>query len=170
MSNVVIIDTRQPRTFERIVPLSNPEARPQVQSGRIVVGPIIYTSLGEPSHRTIVQSQAYNAAADVISINREPRMYWEDKGWTKTGNTYTGYFVSISNGWRGEIECGIAGIPVSCFIFDPPRQLWSHSHRSCFSHIGKGKYSVHFNRRPETVDAAIMTVEQILMEAMGRRR
>jgi len=170
MPNVVIIGTRQPRTFERVVPLSNPEARPEVQSGRIIVGPIIYTSSGEISGRILVQPKRPTGITDIIGVSREPRMYGEDKGWTKSGDTYTGYFGSNSSGWRGEIVCDSAGIPRTCYISDPPRQLWRHPHRCCFSHVGKGKYAVHFNKCPETVDAAIMTVEQVLREATGRRR
>ena len=104
----------------------------------------------------------------VARVPRDPTTYWQDKGWTKSGDIYTGFFGSNGQRWPGVIKWHKRGLR-DCHITSPPSGLWEHPHAPCFSHIGKGKYSVHFNRQPQTVDAVIITVERILNEATGRR-
>jgi len=99
----------------------------------------------------------------VVEISRAKTL-WEDRGWSRSGNTYVGSFVA--DGWKspGEIIWSrneLAG----CFISNPPPGLWRHAHRVCFSPVGDARYAVHFKLVPENVDSTITTVEQILREA-----
>ncbi len=94
-----------------------------------------------------------------IAIARKPTSLWEDKGWQRTGDTYTGFFSNNRRRWYGEIKWGRNGLR-DCFIFNPPQELSRHEHWCCFSHKGNGKYAVHFSTPPRNVDAAIMNVEK----------
>ncbi|MFC1865143.1 hypothetical protein ACFLYB_00305 [Chloroflexota bacterium] len=119
----------------------------------------------ERRERIVVKPRRKNP----IPVVRQQTAYWEDKGWSRSRQAYSGYFGS--NGYRcpGWIGWSKRGLRY-CYIKKPPRGLWNHSHRGCFSHIGEEVYSVHFQEKPETIDATIMSVEKILSEATGRRK
>jgi len=163
VSKVTLTATRTPRTRvasardrAEVPPINKPDctdtkpkrSRSSATSSKIVI---------EPQRR-----------GRIARVPRDPTTYWQDKGWTKSGYIYTGFFGSNGQRWPGVIKWHKRGLR-DCHITSPPSGLWEHPHAPCFSHIGKGRYSVHFNRQPQTVDAAIITVERILNEATGRR-
>jgi len=161
---VTLTATRTPRLNLVASARSRAEAPPLYKPDRTGAEPKrLYSSV--TSSNIIVEPQRRGRAA---RVPRDPTTYWQDKGWTKSGDTYTGFFSINSQRWPGVIKWHKRGL-WDCHISNPPGGLWEHPHAQCFSYIGKGKYSVHFARQPKTVDAAIITVERILNEATGRR-
>jgi len=163
--NVTIIRTRPVESHRITPPQKKSGAVLQRQRDQIVVEPQLLSVPSKSLQRIVVEP---TMRTDTVPVMRQPASYWEDKGWTKNRQTYTGYFGS--NGYRcpGRIQWGQRGLR-NCYIYSPPQELWRHPHHRCFCYLGDGKYGVHFQRTPLTVDAAIMTVEQVLNEAVGRR-
>ena len=131
----------------------------------IVVEPRLPASSSRASCPIIVEPQWHPG---IVEVTREPSFYWEDKGWQRQGDTYLGHFGTNSRRCPGIIIWDKQGLR-DCYISNPPHELWKHPHAPCFCYVGDGKYSVHFSSRPQTVDAAIITVERILKEATRRR-
>lgn len=93
---------------------------------------------------------------------------WVEKGWQRNGNGYTGTYRAGGRQWRGLIEEPYPG-GYKAFIWDPPlRELDRHPHRPCFRRNGGGgRYEVHFQSLPASLDHAITNVETVLAEALG---
>ena len=154
--HVSIIRTRSIRSIKLIPPQTVPGAVLVKRSNRkMVESPKHSVSLGK-SQRIVVKPVTRAATVPVV---RQPTSYWGDKGWTRSRQTYSGYFGLDGYKCRGRVEWSRDGLR-SCHIYNPPQQLWKHTHRHCFSHIGNGTYAVHFQKRPQTVDAAIITIEK----------
>jgi len=160
----IITGTRALRLTRVASARSRAGAPPDIKPGRKTIE-AESTRSSVTSSKTIVAPQTRRRTA---RVRRDPTTYWQDKGWIKSRDTYNGFFSVNGQRWPGVIKWHKLGLR-DCHISNPPAGLWEHLHASCFSHIGKGKYSVHFTRQPQTVDAAIVTVERILAEATGRR-
>lgn len=162
--NVLLLGTRPLRTKIR-ASAGTTEAGSSLQSGRIVVKP--QSTEIEPSnpHTMVVVS---NRHTDTKEVRREASTYWEDKGWVKSGETFSGHYGTNGKRWSGAIAWNRHGFKC-CLILDPPRELWKHPHARCFYYVGNRWYAVHFSTRPRTPDAAIIAVERILDEATGGR-
>jgi len=158
---VTITGTRTPRLIRVAPARDRAGVSPVTKASRKVVK-LRRSPSANTSSKILVEPQRRARAA---RVPRDPTTYWQDKGWTKSGDIYTGFFGSNGQRWPGVIKWHKRGLR-DCHITNPPGGLWEHPHAPCFSHVGKGKYSVHFARRPQTVDAAIITVEQILNQVM----
>jgi hypothetical protein len=105
----------------------------------------------------------------VVHVRREPTCYWQDRGWRRQRDIYSGYFAFNGRHWPGQIAWRPDGLR-GCLIASPPTEVLQGGHGSCFTPKGEGVYAVHFSRRPETVDAAILEVEKVVRQALGSRR
>jgi hypothetical protein len=92
--------------------------------------------------------------------------YWQERGWTRSGDTYTGEYQTAHGSFRGEIEDRGRG-NIRFFLFDPPDALRSSSHWACFQPRGWGRYLVHMARRPADVASGILTIERLLAECLA---
>lgn len=116
------------------------------------------------AQRTVIYPQTRPQA---IMVQRRPGFYWEENDWNRSGQSYIGYFHVNEHRCPGVIVWNKYGLR-DCVISNPPGELWQHPHAPCFTYAGDGEYRVHFRNRPKTVDAAILTIERILNEAVRR--
>jgi hypothetical protein len=123
------------------------------------------TSVGN-TQRTVIQPQRHTQA---ILVQRQPSYYWQDSDWSRSGQSYCGYFSAKGRKYPGVIDWDKHGLKY-CLVSNPPGELWNHPHGSCFTYAGDGKYQVHFKRRPENVDGVILAVEKILQESLRRNK
>jgi hypothetical protein len=105
-----------------------------------------------------------------IAIRPRTAPYWEERGWRLVGTNLVGEYRTPRGTCAGTISK--AGSPrPEFFIHNPPAALQEHDHWACFSDVGGGRYSIHFNPHPPFPDAGIVAVERVLAEALasGRR-
>ena len=105
-----------------------------------------------------------------IAIRPRTAPYWEERGWRLVGTDLVGEYWTPRGSCAGTIRKPRSARP-EFFIHNPPTALQNHNHWACFSNVGGGRYSIHFNPHPPFPDAGILAVEQVLAEAMasGRR-
>lgn len=113
---------------------------------------------------------------------------WQERGWQQElkedGTIYRGaYRVSLPGEKRfypgGIIERTLPALKFGddigpserkefdVYIFSPPAELKHHLEAKCFQSVSTKSdvLKVHYNRPPETVDAAITHLEKVLHEA-----
>ena len=89
-----------------------------------------------------------------ILIKRKQMPYWAERGWKTKSNGYSGFYRTKYGSWHGWIyrvqgECHF-------YIYDPPEQLRSHKHWTCFTHQGNKWFKVHFAVKPKDTGSGIM--------------
>ena len=94
--------------------------------------------------------------------------YWQEHGWSKSGKGYSGYFATDYGRWIGTIKESYIGN--NYFIIDPPDTLLNGSHSACFTHKGKGRYFIHFSRKPKDISSGIITIENLISESFRAER
>jgi len=97
-------------------------------------------------------------------VRRVERPYWVERGWTRKGNEYFGNYQTRYGSYTGYIEQQNSN-SFQFFIWDPPQELKSHSHWSCFQHRGDNWYNVHMGRRPKDLSSGILAIERLITEA-----
>ena len=121
--------------------------------------------LNQKAKRIIIEPRK---RLETVKIRRTDS-YWQDKSWIKKGDTYQGRFGFNGHSCPGTVIWGKRGLK-DCFIAHPPRELWESEHRACFFPRGNGNYLVHFHKVPRSVDATILTVENVLNKAITGKR
>jgi hypothetical protein len=100
-----------------------------------------------------------------INVGPSEKPYWEETGWWKQGNVYTGRYLTRYGVWDGRIvdQAGMFTI----FISKPPiGRLKRHPHGQCFVKAGPGTgYQIHLHKSPLDVSSAIIQVQGLLEEA-----
>ena len=99
-----------------------------------------------------------------IAVERRQIPYWQEHGWTRQGNIYTGSYQTRYSAFQGWIEQERSGHINFC-IYNPPQVLRSHSHWTCFQHRGNDWYLVHMAKQPKDVSSGIITIEKLIKEA-----
>jgi len=99
-----------------------------------------------------------------ILVSRDTRSYWEQRGWTRSGFKYEGYYRTPFGSWKGKAEVSFSG-RVELFIHKPPEALENHSHWACFRGQWGGWYFIHTNEPIADLSSGILAVEKILLEA-----
>ncbi len=112
--------------------------------------------------RVVTSSRAGTTGGPIVTRNFSA--VWQDKGWQRRGNRYTGYYRTPFGAYEGYIDERYLG-NMEFYIKDAPDCLKLHSHRACFWPKGKGLLYVHFSRAARTPDEGIMAIERILTEA-----
>jgi len=115
---------------------------------------------------------------ELITVQRDTRSYVEQQGWTGMNarlwqllpvwGELRGYYRTRYGSFKGKIT--IQGFTSKFYIYDPPSELRSYSHWSCFNIQPDGSYFVHFTTPPQDIDSGIMMIERIIVEAYTGRK
>jgi hypothetical protein len=97
-------------------------------------------------------------------VQRRQIPYWQENGWTRQGNIYTGNYQTPYGAFVGWIEQERSG-HISFCLYGPSPEIQRHSHWTCFQHRGNDWYLVHMAREPHDVSAGIMAIERLIREA-----
>lgn len=95
---------------------------------------------------------------------RRTAFLWEERKWRPSGNTLHGYYRTRRGAFKGRIEKYNSSSP-QFYIIKPPRALLSGPHGGCFIERGSDQFWVHFNKKPKHLDAGILHLERMLLEA-----
>ena len=94
--------------------------------------------------------------------------YWRLQGWQRVvfgySPGYRGYYRTPYGSYSGEIR-GEDGEGLYYFILNPPKQLRDHRHWVCFTYQGRGRYHVHFTKKPKDIDSGIVEMERLIRES-----
>jgi hypothetical protein len=99
-----------------------------------------------------------------FKVQRRQVPYWQERGWTRNGNAYTGTYQTRYGAFCGEIVEHSAS-DIEFFLYMPSDEIRRHSHWACFQHRGNDWYLVHMGRRPKDASSGILTIERLLTEA-----
>ncbi|MBU1194023.1 MAG: hypothetical protein KKE62_01680 [Proteobacteria bacterium] len=97
---------------------------------------------------------------------------WQKAGWVinaQNPNYSIGHYKFYNKKhneilqWEGAVRSGPYEAKV--YIKNPPSFLKSHKHWGCFMHQGDGWYLVHFLKRINGLDDAILNVQRLITEA-----
>ena len=108
-------------------------------------------------------SQVVRGHAPTISVERREIPYWQERGWIRDGNQYTGSYQTPYADFQGRVEERLGH--ANFFLYNPSRKIRRNSHWICFSDRGDGWYLVHMARRPKDVSSGIITIERLITEA-----
>lgn len=114
--------------------------------------------------RRVVNSDRENSLCSRIVVQRIPRPYWEENGWTRQDGSYTGKYITRYGQWHGSIIVSPSK-RIEVFIHDPPTALEKHPHWACFNKRNGGWYFIHPTEPIKDISAAILNVEKTICEA-----
>ena len=100
----------------------------------------------------------------VTHIRRRQLPYWQERGWHRAGDTYTGTYQTAYGSFLGRIE-DRGYDQFRFYIVAPPPALQRSPHWTCFTPDGSKGYQVHMARRPKDVSSGILTIERLITEA-----
>ena len=109
-------------------------------------------------------SRVVRGRGPAIKVQRRQVPYWQERGWTRNGNTYTGTYQTRYGALWGEIAEHSAS-DIEFFLYMPSDEIRRHSHWVCFQHRGNDWYLVHMGRCPKDVSSGILTIERLITEA-----
>jgi hypothetical protein len=97
-------------------------------------------------------------------VQRRQIPYWEERNWTRQGNTYNGSYQTPYGAFWGQITEHRGG-HIDFMLYAPSNEIRSHSHWVCFQHRGNDWYLVHMAKQPRDVGSGIITIERLITEA-----
>lgn len=109
-------------------------------------------------------SRVVRGRGPAIKVQRRQVPYWQERGWTRNGSTYTGTYQTRYGAFWGEIAEHSAS-DIEFFLYMPSDEIRRHSHWVCFQHRGNDWYLVHMGRCPKDVSSGILTIERLITEA-----
>jgi len=109
-------------------------------------------------------SRVVRGHAPALRVQRQPLNYWQQRGWTRDGNAYTGNYQTRYGAFQGWIEQERSG-HINFYLYSPSREIRSQSHWTCFQHRGDDWYLIHMSRQPKDVGSGIMAIERLITEA-----
>jgi hypothetical protein len=109
-------------------------------------------------------SRLVRGQGPAIPVQRQQIPYWEERGWTRKGNTYTGSYRTRYGSFYGQIMQH-GGNDIDFLLYQPSAEIQQHSHWVCFQHRGSDWYFVHMGRRPADVSSGILTIERLITES-----
>jgi hypothetical protein len=99
-----------------------------------------------------------------VPVQRREIPYWQERGWNRNGNAYTGTYQTRHAAFWGEIAQH-SGNDIEFFLYQPSDEIRRCGHWACFQHRGNGWYLVHMGRRPKDVSSGILAIERLITEA-----
>ena len=99
-----------------------------------------------------------------IRVERRQIPYWQEHGWTRDGDTYTGSYQTPYSAFWGQITQHRGG-HIDFLLYNPSQAIREHSHWTCFQHRGNDWYLVHMAKQPRDVSSGIITIERLITEA-----
>lgn len=112
--------------------------------------------------------QRFRGHAPALKVRRQEIPYWQERGWARSGNRYTGNYQTRRGAFQGYAEQRGPSF-FRFYILHPPEQLSRHSHWACFIDRGGGTYEIHLSRQPADVGSGILVIERLLSEALQQR-
>ena len=109
-------------------------------------------------------SRAVRGHAPAVTVQRRQIAYWQERGWTRQGNTYTGNYQTSYAAFHGQISEHWGG-HIDFLVYNPSEEIRRHSHWTCFQDRGNEWYLVHMGKQPKDVGSGIMTIERLITEA-----
>lgn len=100
----------------------------------------------------------------LIAVERRQLPYWQERGWTRRGHTYTGAYKTPYAAFYGQIEQHPGG-HIDFFLYSPSVEISRCSHWPCFQHRGSDWYLVHMGKEARDVSSGIMAIERLITEA-----
>lgn len=119
-----------------------------------------------PSAIRDLVSRMVRGRSTAEAVERRQIPYWQEKGWVRNGQEYSGAYQTPYGAFSGWIEHR-GGNNINFFIYAPPDELRSSGHWACFQDRGQGWYLVHMGRRPADISSGILTIERLITEAFG---
>lgn len=101
-------------------------------------------------------------------IQRQQVPYWQERGWVRQGDRYTGTYQTRHGSFRGLIEDRGYG-SYRFYLLDVPPALRQSGHWQCFQPRGVKGFKVHMARRPRDISSGILTIERVLVDALEAR-
>ena len=109
-------------------------------------------------------SRAVRGCGPSVRVQRQQVPYWQERGWIRQGQTYTGSYQTQYVAFSGEIrEYGRS--ETEFFLYKPSDEIRRCSHWPCFQHRGNDWYLLHMATRPKDVSSGILTIERLITEA-----
>jgi hypothetical protein len=99
-----------------------------------------------------------------VNVRRRQIAYWEERGWVRKGQIYTGAYRTRYGSFFGEIQQHSAN-DFEFFLYQPSNEIRSCGHWACFQECGEGWYLVHMGQRPRDISSGILTIERLITEA-----
>jgi hypothetical protein len=109
-------------------------------------------------------SRVMRGHAPSIPVERRQIPYWQERGWTLTGNEFSGSYQTPYAAFEGWIEQEHSG-RLNFYLHNPSAEIRRHSHWTCFQHRGNDWYLIHMGREPRDVGSGIITIERLVTEA-----
>lgn len=109
-----------------------------------------------------------------VCVDPPKRGAWAERGWTVhsegRSSIYEGDYQIGRRRFPGRIQVeGISG-RITAFIHNPPKEIKRHRKGPCFQQygIGTGWFVLHWRKPARNVDDAILYMERVLDESLGR--
>jgi hypothetical protein len=99
-----------------------------------------------------------------IAVQRRQISYWQERGWNRSGNTYTGNYQTRYGAFSGQIVQRSTN-DIEFFLYQPSNAIQNCGHWACFQHQGNDWYSVHMAKRPRDIGSGILAIERLITEA-----
>src|SRR5215471_12436251 len=127
---------------------------------------VVSTRRASQSVRDFMSRTAQRLRPPAVVVKRREVPYWQERGWQRRENNYTGAYQGPRVAFYGEIRQHSAR-DIEFFLYQPSEQIRRHSHWTCFQDRGQGWFSVHMGTRPKDVASGIITIERLIAEAYG---
>jgi hypothetical protein len=124
----------------------------------------VTTSRPVPASLRDLASRLVRGQCPAVSVQRRQVPYWQEQGWNRNGDTYTGSYQTRYGAFWGTIFQH-SGNDIEFLLYQPSAEIQQHGHWVCFQHRGNDWYAVHMGRRPRDVSSGIMTIERLITEA-----
>jgi hypothetical protein len=111
-----------------------------------------------------LMSRLVRGHGPLIAVERRQIPYWQERGWTRSGDTYNGAYRTPYAAFYGYIEEHLGG-HIDFFLYSPSDEIGRCSHWACFQHRGNDWYLVHMGKEARDVSSGIMTIERLITEA-----
>ena len=120
--------------------------------------------------RPIGETPARRTTGSPELVKRQETPLWQERGWTRTGDTYTGNYQTSYGAFAGRIEAheGWFASYMRFYIDNPPQEVFASPHRACFQPAGNGRFVVHMSTMPKDVSSGIITIERLVTEAIEK--
>jgi hypothetical protein len=99
-----------------------------------------------------------------ITVQRRLIPYWQERGWTRRGDTYTGNYQTPYAAFCGQIMEHRGG-HIDFMLYAPSNEIRSCGHWACFQHRGNDWYLIHMAKQPRDASSGILAIERLITEA-----
>ena len=99
-----------------------------------------------------------------VTVERRQVPYWQERGWTRQGDTYNGYYQTPYAAFYGQ-AAEYRGGYFEFWLYRPSDEIRRCGHWACFQHRGNDWYLVHMSRQPKDIGSGILAIERLITEA-----